>query len=181
MLSSAPITATRPDWFDWITVVALALGPVLALFSQRFLDWFREKKNRRVNLYLTAMAYRGMWLHPDSVRALNAIDTVFDKNNDKKVRDAWTAVIAQATIPRPPIADQAGTRAWDQRLLDLRVDLYQLLGAAVGYKHTVAYIKNQSYVPQYYVDAEFELLQIRKGFVKLITDDGLKVVVREQR
>jgi predicted phosphoadenosine phosphosulfate sulfurtransferase len=62
--------------------------------------------------------------------------------------------------------------------MDLRVDLYQLLGAAVGYDHTVDYIKNQIYQPQYHVGVELEPMQIRTPFAKAITDDGLKVIVQ---
>lgn len=174
--NSAPqIQQVHPSWFDWITVAAIVLGPILALFAQRALDWIREKKKQRVQLYLTAMAHRGMWLHADSVRALNSIDTIFDKRRDKPVREAWSAVLAQARIPRPQDPDRLGQQAWEDRLLDLRVDLYQLLGSAVGYDHTVDYIKTQIYMPQHYGDVELELMQIRKGLAKAITDDGLKV------
>ena len=159
-------------------MAAIILGPVLALLAQRLLDFIREKKQRRVQLYVAAMSLRGHWLHPDSVRALNSIDTIFAKKSDKPIRDAWERVIRHAATMRPDWnGRQDEARAWDARLLDLRVDLYQLLGAAVGYDYTIDYIKNQLYVPQGYVDAELEQIQIRKQFAKAITDDGLKVVV----
>jgi hypothetical protein len=173
------IQQVHPSWFDWITVAAIVVGPVLALFAQRALDWLREKKNRRVQLYWTAMSYRATWLHPDSLKALNSIDVIFDRSSDKPVREAWEKVIAHANTKRPE-ADPAGAAAWDARILDLRVDLYQLLGVAVGYEQTVDYIKTQMYYPRYHVDIEQEQNQIRKQFAKAITDDGLKVVlVRE--
>ena len=166
-----------PPWIPVLT--AILFGPVVAILTSKFLDRMREKKQRRVELYLTAMSWRGWWLHPDSVRALNSIDTIFEKKSDKRVRDGWAAVIRHASTLRPDAqAHPDETRAWDARLLDLRVDLYQVLGAAVGYDHTIDYIKNQSYVPQYYVDAELEQILIRKQFVKVLTDDGIKVVVR---
>jgi hypothetical protein len=172
------MTEPHPSWFDWITVAAILLGPVLALFAQRLLDWMREKKQRRVQLYVTAMSLRGTWLHSDSVRALNSIDTIFDKRGDKPVRDAWERVIKHANTPMPDRQAQPNeNKAWLDRLLDLRVDLYQLLGAAVGYDHTIDYIKTQLYVPQYHVDVELEQTMIRKQFAKAITDDGLKVVI----
>jgi hypothetical protein len=173
------IQQVHPSWFDWITVAAIVLGPILALFAQRVLDWIREKKKQRVQVYLTAMAFRSLWLHIDSIRALNSIDTVFDKRRDKPVRDAWAAVIAQAYVPRPLDPDQAGQQAWDQRLLDLRMDLYQRLGTAVGYDHTLDYVKNHGYTPKHYGDVENELAAIRKGLGKVITNDGLKIVVNE--
>jgi hypothetical protein len=75
----------HPSWFDWITVAAIVVGPVLALAAQRMLHRIREKKNRRADLYLTVMGLRATWLHHDSVRAFNSIDTVFDKRSDKPV------------------------------------------------------------------------------------------------
>lgn len=180
--TSAPqvVQQVHPSWFDWITVAAIITGPVLALFAQRALDWLREKKNRRVDLYLTAMSYRATWLNPESIKALNLIDTVFDKARDEPVRAAWAAVLTQTRIPRPEKEDRNGRQqAWDARMFDLRVDLYQLLGQAVGYDHTVDYIKNQIYYPQAHMDIELEQMQIRKQFAKAITDEGLKVIVTQ--
>lgn len=179
--NSAPqvIQQVHPSWFDWITVLAIVAGPVLALFAQRALDFLREKKKQRIRLYFTAMALRGFWLHQDSVRALNSIDTVFDKKKDKPVRDAWAGVIKHAYTKRPPDSDPVGQQTWDNRLFDLRVDLYQVLGKAVGYDHTIDYIKNQSYTPQAYGDLELEQMLLRRGLLKVISDDGLKVVLKE--
>jgi hypothetical protein len=167
----------HPSWFDWITVAAIVIGPIFALLTQRLLDWLRQKKKQRLDVYRTAMALRGWWLHLDSIRALNSIDTVFDKRSDRPVRDAWAAVIAQAYVPRPP--DAAGQQAWDQRLLDLRTDLYQRMGVAVGYDQTLDYIKNHGYTPQHYGDVENELMAIRKGLGNVLSDNGLKVVVTQ--
>lgn len=171
--------STHPSWFDWITVAAIVLGPILALSAQRALDALREKRKQRLQLYFTAMSWRGFWLHQDSVRALNSIDTVFDKKKDKPVRDAWEAVVKHANTKRPLDSDQPGQQAWDQKLFDSRVDLYQILGRNVGYEHSIDYIKHQTYIPQLYGDAELELMAIRKGFAKAITEQGLKVVVKQ--
>ena len=171
------VQQVHPSWFDWITVIAIVVGPILALASQRALDWLREKKSRRVQLYRTMMSYRtpATWLNLESLRALNSIDVVFDKKGDKPIRDAWAAVIAHAATKMPD--DTEGKRRWSDRLFDLRVDLYQLIGEAVGYSHSVDYIKTQMYYPQYHVDAEQEGVQIRKQLAKAITDDGLRVLV----
>jgi hypothetical protein len=177
--TSAPqvVQQVHPSWFDWITVAAIIVGPVFALFAQRVLDWLREEKNRRVNLYFTAMATRATWLNTDSLQALNSIDTVFHKRNDKPIREAWAKVIAHAYTPQPDPAEGEGFRRWNDRMFDLRIDLYQLLGAAVGYNHTIDYLKTQFYYPQYHVDAEEQGVAIRKQLAKAITNDGLKVVL----
>ena len=171
----------KPSWFDWLTVLAIFTGPIAALFAQRALDWLREKKERRVNLYRTVMSLRAQWLNPDSVRALNSIDTIFDKRRDKPVRDAWAKVIAHV-YTEPPDANTRPNEArdWNDRLVDLRVDLYQLLGNAVGYNHTIEYIKTHFYNPNAYANAELENQQIRQQFAKAITENGLKVLVVNQ-
>src|SRR5262249_39219782 len=136
------VQQVHPSWFDWITVTAIVVGPIIALFSQRILDLLREKKQLRVNLYMTVMGLRGKWLHVDSIRALNSIDTVFDKDDDsdKSVRSAWADVIKHVYVRRPDWeTEQDAARAWDNKLLDLRVDLYQQMGAAIGINHSVDY------------------------------------------
>jgi hypothetical protein len=42
--ASQVVQQVHPSWFDWITVSAIIVGPVMALFAQRALDWFRGKK-----------------------------------------------------------------------------------------------------------------------------------------
>jgi hypothetical protein len=103
---------------------------------------------------------------------------VFAEKKDKPARDAWAKVIAHAYTQRPDWAtQQEAARLWDAHLIDLRADLYQLLGAAVGYPQTLDYIKTHMYYPQYHVDAELEQMQIRKQLAKAITEDGLRVVL----
>ncbi len=169
----------HPSWFDWITVAAIVFGPVFALFAQRTLDRIREKKKRRADLYLTVMGLRATWLHPESVRALNSIDTVFDGSGDKPVRDAWASVIQHVKTPQS--SDDAADHPWVDRLEYLRADLYQRLGAAVGYDHTIDYIRTHAYLPQSHVDVELELAQIRRQFAKAITDDGIRIVLTQPK
>lgn len=168
---------TAPSWFDWITVAAIVAGPVLALATQRGLDAVREKRQQRVQIYLTLMSLRSTPLHTDHVKALNVLDTVFSRRNDKdrRVRDTWDKVLAQLNTKREGNEDEL--KYWDNRLLDLRVDLYQAVGRAVGYDHSVEYIKTHIYGPKYYHDAEMDQISIREGFVKILSPNGLKVVV----
>ncbi len=152
-------------------LVAIFFGPVSALLVSRALDRLREKRKTRLELYHTAMSYRASWLHPDSLRALNNIDIVFNKRKDQPVREAWEKMLAHVATPRPE--NEAGAKKWDDRTLDLRVDLYQQLGAAVGFEHNLDYIKTHMYYPQYHVDAELEWLQIRRLILKLLSSDEL--------
>ncbi|HEV2118173.1 MAG TPA: DUF6680 family protein [Terriglobales bacterium] len=165
----------HPSWFDWLTVAAIFFGPIFALTAQRGLDRFREKKQRRYLLYATLMSLRNDPVNPDHVRALNSVDAVFDGDGkDTAVRQAWDRVLAHVITDR-----SANPAQWDSTLIDLRVDLYQAVGKAVGYDHTVEYIKNHLYTPQHFGEVWVEQTQIRKGLAQALTPDGLKVVITQ--
>ncbi len=159
----------------WLTVAAIVLGPVLALLTQRILDRIREKKKQRVGLYLALMSTRASPLAPAHVQALNSIDVVFSRRSDRHIREAWERWLAH-------VATDATRPGWGERLNDLKIDLLQAMGSAVGYEFTTDYLRRQIYAPQGYAQAEQEQLQIRQSLAKALTEEGLKVkVVAEQR
>lgn len=163
-----------PTWFEWLTVTAIVRGPVLALLTQRVLDRIREKKKQRVGLYLALMSTRAQPLSAEHVRALNAIDVVFNrKRRDQAIRAAWEKWLAHVTTD----AKQPG---WGERMNDLKVELLQAMGSAVGYEFDIDHLKRQSYIPMAHFDVEQDLAQIRQGLAKVLTDKGLKVLVRQE-
>src|SRR3989442_4134092 len=122
----------KPGWFEWLTIAAIVLGPVLALLAQRALDRIREKKKQRVGLYLVLMSTRAQPLSPAHVQALNSIDVVFNRRRkDKAIRAAWEKWFAHAVTP-PPTPSAAPTLGRGERLNDLKVELYQAIGAHVA-------------------------------------------------
>ena len=82
-----------------ITVVAIIMGPVLALFAQRVLDHLREKKKQRLNLFMGLISTRAEFLSRAHVRGLNSIVVVFNKGSDQKIREAWRRVLEHAGTP----------------------------------------------------------------------------------
>ena len=77
---------SHPTWFDWLTVIALLAGPILALLTQRVLDRLRERDKQRKQLYFTLMSTRAQWLSAPHLQALNSIDIVF--RNKQNIRAA---------------------------------------------------------------------------------------------
>lgn len=153
-------------------LIAIFFGPVSALLASRALDRLRERRKARVELYHTVMANRATWLSFDSLRALNSIDVVFNRKKDEPVRDAWQKVISHVYTKRPEPSTEEG-RAWDNRLEDLRADLYQKIGSAIGFNYDIDYIKTHRYYPQHHADAEVEWLQIRRLLLKLLSSEEL--------
>jgi hypothetical protein len=155
-----------------LTVAAILLGPILALWTQRLLDRLREKRNRRAGIFFTLMATRAAPLSPGHVQALNSIDLVFNRRRDRDIREA-----RQKLLDHLGAADKT-TADWATRILDLKVDLFQRIGKRVGYSYDVDYMKRQIYFPQAHVDSEADLLSIRQTLAKVLTDDGIKVIVQ---
>jgi hypothetical protein len=152
------------------------VGPILALGAQRVLDRIREKKKRRMDIFLTLMTTRASPLAPNHIQALNSIDVIFKRGwpwRDRQIRDAWHKTLAQmSTDP-----SQAG---WGERVNDLKLDLYTAMGRAVGYRYTIDYLRRQVYLPKHFTDLEQDQLLARQRLLKVVTDDGIKVVVMQE-
>lgn len=158
---------------EWLTIAAIILGPILALGAQRVLDNMRENGKRRVGLFFTLLTTRMNPLAQAHVQALNSIDLIFRKENDRPIREAWAKVRDQMYLDAPNIP------RWAERLNDLKCDLLQVMGGALGFEFTVDYLKQAGYVPKHYTDMEQDQLLIRQQLVKVLTEDGIKVVVTQ--
>jgi hypothetical protein len=80
---------------DWIMVIAVLVGPVIAVQLTRYLDNTREIRGRKLQVFKTLMATHGYITSWDHVVALNRIDLEFDRNNkrEKPVIEAWKAYL----------------------------------------------------------------------------------------
>lgn len=69
---------------DLITIVALLVAPFLAVFAQKQIEIWREKKSTKVWIFKTLMATRGRTLSLEHVQALNMIDLEFNNHTCPK-------------------------------------------------------------------------------------------------
>ena len=60
-----------------LTILAVILGPILAVQAQKAIERWRERRNRKLWVFKTLMATRGSRLSPNHVQALNMIDLEF--------------------------------------------------------------------------------------------------------
>ncbi len=72
---------------DWITVVALVVGPALAVGLQLVVSWRARIRGPRVAILQSLLAYRTDPFNAERVKALCLIDLVF--HNVPAVRDKW--------------------------------------------------------------------------------------------
>jgi hypothetical protein len=116
------------------------------------------------------MGTRASHLSPDHVNALNSIDVVFSRKSDQGVRQAWEKFLAH-------VAQSPANSGWFVAYNDLKIDLLQAMGSAVGYTFTTDYLRRQIYAPQGYSQVEQDLTQLRQGLVRILKDDGLMVKI----
>jgi hypothetical protein len=155
---------------DYVIAACTLLGPILAVQAQKWLEGFREKRERRLTIFRTLMATRATNLSAAHVEALNAVPIDFYK--DKKVMDTWEEYFAHLTnVP-------AGNPVWGQKRLDLFVKLLAAIGSRVGYDFNVAEM-NRIYFPTAHGEMEDEQNAIRKGLAAMLKGGVLPMAVKE--
>src|SRR5690606_25172987 len=114
---------------DWLMILAVLSGPVVAVSLRRYLDNKKEIRERKVNLFKTLMATRAYNVSWSHVEALNKIDLEFDSKNkkEKAVIEAWKEyldLLNNTTIPM----DQ-----WGIKRVDLLVELLHKMAKVLDY------------------------------------------------
>jgi hypothetical protein len=153
--------------YEWLTIAALMLGPLLALQVQRMLDNRREAKNRRLWVFRTLMMNRATNMNPDYIRALNLIDLTFDSDKESKVREAWKLLLDGFGELGAAKEKEAINRAYEN-CREFTVSLFQVMGLSLGYKFDKVDIKKATYYPKGLTDVEEEQHALRKKVLELL-------------
>ena len=178
---------------DIVTIIALILGPSVAVWiAQRMVDR-RAKHERRMNVFRALMSTRSNTLSFDHVSALNLVEIEFHSNS--KVVDKWKAYFdGLAEYPRlenekilEGLSDAEITRRqenYDKRVRESRskllTELLYEMAQVLGYeKIKVLEILEGSYIPQGWFDVENEHKFIRRYLIDLYFGrTALPVLVR---
>jgi hypothetical protein len=161
---------------DWLTIIAIVIGPLVAVQLTRWLDQKKEIRERKLDIFKTLMATRAYTISPAHVEALNRIDLEFlaSSKRDKPVVDAWKAyldLLGNRQIP---------PEQWGIRRVDLLVDLLHAMGKALDYDFDKTNIKNATYSPTAHGRIETEQEQLRQSAIKLLSGETpLQVSIRE--
>ena len=180
---AATTTASPDQWVwgmtpeAWLTLVAVLLGPILAVQAQKWLERRREERNRKVWIFRELMATRGTRLSGRHVEALNTIELEYDgsKKKQKRVYEAWRSYFDM--LYTPP-GDPNGLANHFQKRDDLFVELVYEMGQYLGFKFDRVAIKRNCYTPVGHGHLEEDMNIIRKGLAKIFTSKGSAVPVR---
>ena len=150
-----------------LTIFAIIIGPVAALWVQRLLDGGREAKNRKVWVFKTLMSFRATNLSPTFVQALNLIDVEFYGNNDKEkaVRNAWKVLLDHfGDLSAPNIPDNS-----HEKTATLTTNLLLAMGKCLGYDFDEVQIKKGAYYPMGLGNVEQEQHAVRRGILEVLS------------
>ena len=166
--------AQQVMWFGirlegWLVIAAVILGPILALWAQRYSERRRDERARKLWLFRELMATRTTRLSERHVEALNHIDLEFSpkKKADAKVLTAWKTYL-DALINTPGEDAQRAAARYLKRD-ECFVDLMWEIGNRLDYSFDKRAIKRDAYSPIAHGELEDDQRLIRKGIVELLT------------
>jgi hypothetical protein len=154
---------------EWLTIVAILLGPILAVQAQKFVERRGAQKQRKLQIFKTLMATRGTVLSPLHVEALNLIDVEFTSRSstDKRVLNAWALYRDHLRQ-----SDEQPGIAWFEKSQELLTRLLYEMGQALAYEFDEVHIKRGAYVPQAHFFIEQEQNTIRREFVRILKGEA---------
>ena len=114
---------------DWLMILAVLLGPIIAVRLTRYLDNKKEIRERKLTIFKKLMATRAYTISWDHVEALNRIDLEFDKKKkkEKAVIEAWKEYLDLLGNK------QLSPEQWAVKRVDLLVELLHKMAIVLDY------------------------------------------------
>lgn len=144
-----------------VTVLAIVVGPVAALWVQRILDEERDKKNRKLWIFKTLMSNRATRLAPLYVQALNLIDVEFTEPKEKAIREAWKELLDLYTNFKT-------THNATEQVGELTAALLAEMAKVLEYDFDKVYLKKGVYYPEFLGNVEVEQHALRRAVLELL-------------
>lgn len=167
LISQVPV---RPfvELRDIIAFCALALGLVNLFFGPKYQKKLEKKKDansRRINIFKTLMATRGIRLSYRHVEALNTVDLEF-------FEPEYAPIVAARNNYYDNLSnwndDPHFAANWADKNNELLSALLFEMSKTLKYGHSLVDIKRKVYTPQAHIIAEEEENAIRKAMVTLL-------------
>lgn len=151
-----------------LTLVAVFLGPISAVFVTRWIDGLREDKQRRMEVFKTLMRTRRTPIYPEHVGALNLIEIEFAKEN--LVIKAWKSLFEHLGTEHIRRIDEQESDGLSPELISVRnqkfydrlaqerqsllAKLLHAMAKSLNFKVEQLEIFEGGYTPQGWVDVE---------------------------
>ena len=152
-------------WMGVCTILAIVVGPVIAVCITRKLDRDRAAAERKMEIFRTLMRTRGMPIHWDHVGALNLVEVEFIDHQD--VIKTWKEYLAHLN-ERPP-KEKAEFNAFGRKRDTLLTALMDAIAKALGVKVTQLDILQGNYVPSGWFADEEEQRWLRRALIEVLS------------
>ncbi len=163
---------------DTLTIIAIIVAPFAAVFAQRSVETWSDKKNRRILLFKNLMASRGTSLSIQHVQALNMIDLEFAGRKFDDVRSAWHS-LHDHLGPLSEEVDDASTTLWLAKKAELSDQLLHTMARKLKYGFDPLDIKKGHYTPRYYDDIEEQSLATRRYLLEVLKGERSLTITSE--
>jgi hypothetical protein len=163
---------------EWMTLIALIAGPMLAVGTQLFWQRRKEKLDQKRYVFGTLMSLRAAMLTPEFVRAFNYVDVVFYKNKEvrakrKKLFDYLCSADWKVDIVLQTTLDTTK---------DLQAELLAEMAKDLGYQYDHTHIKQNAYYPKQFNVLYDETTKLRQLGIQLLEGQiGVNFIAREPR
>ena len=158
------------DWLNVailvVTIVAIVVGPVVAVRLTLQSDEAREKLRRKYQTFHALMRTRRVALSADHVTALNVIQTEF--HDDEKIVAAHTKYIEKlGELVTSETSPDAHKRIFEDRDDAFNEMMFEI-GRHLGFSLDKRELSKYSYAPQGWVDIESQQNAIRQLALEML-------------
>lgn len=149
---------------DIIMILAVFLGPIVAVRITRYIDDRKEKRERQLNIFRVLMATRAATLSPGHIEALNLIDVEFETRvkKNKKILSAWRAYLNHVGDRNFP------QETWYSRRTELLIKILHEMSIVLNYDFDETQIKTSVYSPEAHGEMEDDQTAIRRGLRNVV-------------
>jgi hypothetical protein len=142
---------------DFVTILALIIGPVVAVIITLWSQKRSEKKAAKIRLFVSLMTHRGsVPITAEWVAALNLIDVVYTKH--RRVIEAWH-----------DLYDYFHMKPLDPRVLAARkIELLSAMSRVIGYRSLRESDITRFYFPESHQVAVLAQQEVQAEFVRVL-------------
>jgi len=126
---------------DWLMMVAVIVGPVLAIQIQKLIDRSKETRERKLRVFRDLMTTRASTLAFQHVSALNMVGLEFNGKKYSKVVNAWKTYLDH--LNSFPKEDEDLQKIWSEKKNDQLSDLLYEMGESLGFDFDKVHIKKR--------------------------------------
>ena len=151
------------DMKDWLTLIALVLGPVIAVGITLWIEGQRRRHERRLAVLRQLMATRHLPGDPMYSTAINLIPVEF--NDDRHVMEAYKAY--QTAVSQPPSTEPEAVALTNQKVAVTQTKLIFAVMKAMKLRASEADLPVEAYAAKGMIERDNLWLNSLRGTVRI--------------